>query len=389
MASPEPSAANCPPPNDGEPGQRPSDRDLLYAAMAFGDDLLSLTLHQGFSLEEAEKLLEAHVKERESGMRPRGVEDEITETFDEPRSPKVPPSIDFENRYSLVSVLGQGGLGIVYRARDNLLPREVALKIKRVGAGGESARHILRESAIIALLDHPNIIPVYGSGYREERESPFFVMKLVEGRSWKQLSSKDELGERREERWPWLLRGFADVCEAVEHAHGRGVVHGDPKPANVIVDIGRRPWLLDWGLSRIIDPARLPGQARAWFQQANGDLRDLVLEPMVKGQPVGTLIYMSPEQALGEGVSEKTDIYVLGAALFELLTGAPAFSTEGGSFVGILKQVAAGEHRKPREIDSAIPRRLEEICLKAMARNPQDRYASAGQLAKDIRAWLS
>jgi hypothetical protein len=354
------------------------------------DDLSSLTLHHGFSLEDAERLLEAHVREHESGIRPCGVADEVTYTFDEPRAPEMPLSIDFANRYSLVAVLGQGGLGIVYRAKDNLLPREVALKIKRAGAGGESARHILRESAIIAMLDHPNIIPVYCSGYRADRESPFFVMKLVEGRSWKELSSKGAPGQcRDQDRRTWLLRGFAEICEAVQHAHDRGVIHGDPKPANVIVDVEHRPWLLDWGLSRVIEPTRLQGSARMWFQQANSDLRDLVLEPMVKGQLVGTLIYMSPEQALGEGVSQKTDIYVLGASLFELLTGEPAFSTEGGSFVGVLKRVAAGEHRKPREVDPAIPPRLEEICLKAMARIPDQRYASAAELAKDIRFWLT
>jgi serine/threonine protein kinase len=318
-------------------------------------------------------------------------------TEGEPGCYQMPASVDSANRYSLISVLGEGGLGIVYRAKDNLLPREVAVKIGRVN-DADVGRHILREASILTLLDHPNITPVYDSGYHRQREPPvaetnkgfpFFVMKLVVGKDLRVLSSSVESDKRRKrDRWTQLLRAFADVCRAVQHAHDRGVVHGDPKPMNIIVDIDHRPWLIDWGLSRVIDPARLQSTARDWLQQADNGLRDLVLEPLNFGGIIGTPSYMSPEQARGEGLSEETDIYVLGATLFTILTGELPFSLKGGDFRSFLGSLLADKRPRPRDVDSSIPRKLEAICMKAMARDPKERHANAAQLAEDIRSWV-
>jgi serine/threonine protein kinase len=299
----------------------------------------------------------------------------------------MPRNVDFDNRYSLVSVLGRGGLGVVYRAIDNFIPREVALKTG-LNAHDPYSEHVIREAAIMALVDHSNVIPVYDAGYRKDSNAPFFVMKLVEGHDVRELSTELLKEEPiRGSKWRALLGAYVEVCKAIQHAHDIGVVHGDPKPSNVLVDKAGKPWLFDWGLSRVVNPQRLREFAGDWIDSTSESVRNVLFEQMLQGQAVGTPAFMSPEQARGEGIDEKTDVFVLGATLFHILTGQPPYSSEEirGDF---FEKIRFGQFALPRTINRAIPRRLETICMKAMAVNRDDRFDRASDIAVAVLSWL-
>lgn len=358
------------------------------------DELFNLTLHQGFSPKEAQELLETEQESRiDKEMRPEGIDDETTLSVfvdDEAPPMEMPRHVDLENRYSLMSLLGQGGAGSVYLAKDNLLPRHVAIKISR-GTNRDYAKHLLRESAIMALLGHANIVPIYDAGYRKDTNDPFLVMKFIDGEDWKQVRERFNVGRlRSKHQWTDLLQGFPSICDAVEHAHQLGIVHGDPKPANVIVDAWKRPWLFDWGLSRVVNEMRLRKIAEDVINGFPDELSATLFEGLRAVSVIGTPAFMSPEQAKGDGISEKTDIYVLGASLYYLLTGQPPFRNDeiAGDWQNFFQRVRSGDFRKPREIERRIPRDLETICLKALATEPGRRFDSAGNLGSAIRSKL-
>jgi eukaryotic-like serine/threonine-protein kinase len=258
--------------------------------------------------------------------------------------------------YEILAELGRGGLGVVYKARDPRLNQIVALKMIRAGrlASAAEVRRFHREAEAAAHLDHPNIVTIHEVG--EDSGRHYFVMKLIEGGSLAQ--HRDRLRRTRVA----AVRLLATAARAVHFAHERGILHGDLKPANILLDAAARPHLTGFGL-------------------ASGST--------TSGVDLGAPEYLAPEQARSSP-SEPTpqvDVYALGAILYEVLTGRPPF--EGDTATDILAQVVQDEPVRPRLLDAEVDRGLETICLKCLEKDPQRRYPSAAALADDLERWLS
>jgi serine/threonine protein kinase len=264
-------------------------------------------------------------------------------------------------RFELTGVLGHGAFGTVYKARDAELDRTVALKVPRAGnlAGAQELDRFLREARSAAQLRHPAIVTVHEVGQRDGL--PYLVSDFVQG-----VTLADLLSARRP-GFPEAAELVAAVAEALQYAHEQGVVHRDIKPSNIMIGADGRPCVMDFGLAK-----REAGE----------------ITMTVEGQVLGTPAYMAPEQARGEGhaVDGRADVYSLGVVLYQLLTGELPFR---GTQRMLLHQVLHDEPRPPRGLNDRIPRDLETICLKAMAREPNQRYPTARDLADDLRRWLA
>ncbi len=284
-------------------------------------------------------------------------------------------------RIRLVDEIGRGSMGTVYRGRDDWLGRDVAVKLLREGSDRDPTlrRRFLAEARVAGRLQHPGIVPVYELG-RLEGDRPYIAMKLVEGRTLADL-----LGERPE---PSHDRGrflaiFVHACHAVAYAHSRGVIHRDLKPANIMVGPFGEVQVMDWGLAKVLDGGPSHDD---W----SGDVGNRVRSPDESqvGTVVGTPAYMSPEQAAGNprNVDERSDVFGLGAILYETLTGRPPFpSTESFEDRPVSRQ---GEPAPPRSLLPGVPRDLEIICLKCLESNPDRRYSRASELADDLDRFL-
>ncbi len=279
--------------------------------------------------------------------------------------------------FRIVREVGRGGMGVVYEAEQVSLGRRVALKVLPFAATMDprQLQRFRNEAQAAACLHHTNIVPVYFVG--EAHGVHFYAMQFIDGRTVAAVI--DEL--RRQENltlagssppgrdyFRTVARWGCEAAEALDHAHQVGVVHRDVKPANLLVDdADGKVWVTDFGLAQL-------GQGDAGLT-LTGDL-------------VGTLRYMSPEQALARRVviDHRTDVYSLGATLYELLTLRPAFT--GADRQELLRQVAFEEPVAPRRLRRSVPRELETVVLKAMEKSPADRYATAQELADDLRRWL-
>ncbi|WP_422927598.1 protein kinase domain-containing protein [Singulisphaera sp. PoT] len=276
-----------------------------------------------------------------------------------PPRPALSRSPELIGRYRVSGILGVGGFGRVYLAQDEILDRSVAVKVPhphRVSRP-EDVEQYLDEARILASLDHPNIVPVYDVG-RPEDGACFVVSKLIEGSS---LSAE---GERLAGDFDRVGRLVAEIASALEHAHQRGLAHRDVKPSNILIDGEGRAHLVDFGLA----------------------LRE---DDVGKGNVnAGTPAYMSPEQARGEGhrVDGRTDIFSLGVVLYELITGRHPFGY--GRREVIMERIATLDPTPPRQFDETIPRELERICLRCLAKRVSDRYATAKDFADDLYHFL-
>ncbi len=302
-------------------------------------------------------------------------------------------------RYRIVRNHAKGGLGEVFVAIDRELNREVALKEiqLRHAQDQESRDRFILEAEVTGGLEHPGIVPVYGMGtYADGR--PYYAMRFIKGDSLKEAIAafhaveplKREPGQRSLELRK-LLRRFLDVCNAIEYAHQRGVLHRDLKPGNIMVGRYGETLVVDWGLARAkgkTGPGSGSGSGSTTeertFVPTSGNSSETI-----QGSAMGTPAYMSPEQAAGDldRLGPCSDVYSLGATLYSLLTGKPPF--QNADLGAILQAVQKGQFLRPRTLDHTIDPPLEAICLKAMALRPEDRYNSPRALADDIEHWAA
>jgi tetratricopeptide (TPR) repeat protein len=265
--------------------------------------------------------------------------------------------------YEILNELGQGGMGVVYRARQLNLKRLVALKVVRSGIHA-SALELARfrtEAEAVARLQHPNIVHIYEVG--EHHGVPYLCLELIAGASLDRVANGQPLPVVQ------AAQTVQTLARAMHHAHQQGIVHRDLKPSNVLFDNSVEPpapKIADFGLAKLADGG--PGQTRT-------------------ATVLGTPSYMAPEQARGNAVGPPADIYALGAVLYELLTGRPPF--QGVNAATVLEQTRHAEPEPPRRLQPQVPRDLETICLKCLEKAPGRRYASAEELADDLGRFLA
>ena len=281
-------------------------------------------------------------------------------------------------RYDLVEKIAVGGMGSVYKAHDRALDRTVAFKVLTVSdEAGSLAARMLNEAKIVARLEHPSIVPIHDVGALPDGRV-FYAMKFVEGTTLEAYRARDA-------SLPDLLRAFQRICEGVDFAHSRGVIHRDLKPSNVMVGGFGEVLVMDWGVAAVRGHA---GVDKRIPSDQSGTQTESSQSKTVDGTIVGTPAYMSPEQAEGRITDSdwRTDIYGLGAILYHILTGQAPVS--GGSADDITSRVVAGDIRPVREVLPTVPKRLEAICMKALMRNPAERYPDAKSMSKDISRYL-
>ena len=263
--------------------------------------------------------------------------------------------------YELLEEVGRGGQGVVFRARQKSLNRTVALKVISLGQWASKA-HLKRfrlEAEAAASLEHPGIVPIHEVGERDG--SCYFSMKFVEGGQLDEVVRREPMPIRR------AVELIAKVARTVHYAHEHGILHRDIKPGNILLDAKGEPHLTDFGLARLVES-----------ESSVTHTLDVL----------GTPSYMAPEQAVGNNaaVSSATDVYGLGAVLYQLLTGHPPFA--GGTTYETIKLLLDTEPRQPRLLNPKIDRDLSTICLKCLEKDPKRRYSSALALAEDLERWL-
>jgi eukaryotic-like serine/threonine-protein kinase len=259
--------------------------------------------------------------------------------------------------YELLGEIGRGGMGVVYKARQKGLDRSVAVKMILAGhlASPELVRRFQAEAKAAARLRHSNIVHIHDVGQIDGQD--FFAMEYIEGPSLAERILDGSVD------FPTTVRLMVAVARAVEHLHQQGIVHRDLKPSNILLDADGQPYVTDFGLAKVF--------------AVGGNLT-------ATGVIAGTPSYMAPEQAAGRRtrVSPASDIYSLGAILYELLTGVPPFRAE--TPLDTLMEVLSGDPVMPRTLNPQVPRGLELICLKCLAKEPEERYESAAALAEDL-----
>ncbi len=329
-----------------------------------------------------------------TGSEPGRTESALVSARPEGSSAFQPRTGDPLSRYEVLGLLGQGGMGEVWRVRDRDLNRVMALKVVRADRA-PTERMIARfieEAQATAQLQHPGIVPVHELGRLPDGRF-YFTMKEIRGRTLAEIIAEVHLAARggtwepTPSGWTFrrLLESFHRACEAVAYAHARGVVHRDLKPSNIMLGDFGEVLVVDWGLAKVlgrpdtaVDEGRLDPIITT---RSEGDAL-----ATRAGEVAGTPAYMSPEQARGEvrEIGLPSDVYALGAVLWHILSGRPPFA---GSFMMLLAQVASGDVRPPSG-PAPLPPELVALCMRAMHREPARRFADASGIAAEISAWL-
>jgi serine/threonine protein kinase/Tfp pilus assembly protein PilF len=305
------------------------------------------------------------------------------ETVTAEARPSTAAALPAVTGYQVLGFLGSGGMGVVYEARDAKLGRVVALKTAHADLAGvhSSVRErFLAEARIAAVLEHPGVVPVHDllTGTAGE---PCYTMKLVRGHTLKDAIERYHAssGDRAVEQQR-LLSAYLTVVRTMAFVHSKGIIHRDLKPANVVLGDYGETVILDWGLAKVLGTS--DGEAGSSPAGPSPDLT-------ARGDVLGTPSFMAPEQAAGrtDEVNERSDVYALGAMLFQILTGRAPYT--GGSAAEVLAKIRATDPPRPRAVVPAVPRALEAVCVKSLARRPADRYPGAAALAADVERFLA
>jgi serine/threonine protein kinase/uncharacterized protein HemY len=273
------------------------------------------------------------------------------------------------SHYRILETLGEGGMGIVYLAEDTHLGRQVAIKFLATKANDHHYRaRFLREARAASALSHPHIAAIYDYGETSDGQ-PFIVMELVKGETLSDLLAASALN------LPRVLEIVEAVADALTEAHARGIVHRDIKPSNIIINERGKVKVLDFGLAKQIHEDR--------SHKTSPDAQTLLATQTRSGVVVGTPLYLSPEQATGTSVDGRSDLFALGAVLYECIAGRPAFS--GTSVIEIGAQVIHINPPVPSSINPRITPEVDRITMKALAKRPEDRYQSAEEMVADLR----
>jgi eukaryotic-like serine/threonine-protein kinase len=294
------------------------------------------------------------------------------------------------DRYTIDRFLAKGGIGQVWLARDGHLERDVALKELRPDRANDAhtVARFIEEARITGQLEHPGIVPVHELAWGNADQRPFYTMRFVRGRTLSKAAQAyhRDLAKGRAGLFELraMLTAFVAACQAVAYAHSRGVLHRDLKGENVVLGDFGEVMVLDWGLARLVDrPDTESALPPVTIEPVDGR------EETTAGRALGTPAYMSPEQAKGDvdQINQRTDVYGLGAMLYEILTGRPPFTKEPSKET--IRRVIDEEPPKPRSLCPSVPPALEALCFKAIAKKQADRYASAIDLARDVERWLA
>lgn len=297
-------------------------------------------------------------------------------------------------RFERSTLHATGGIGRVWRAEDRTLGRIVALKELRPDQATDRIvrSRFLQEARITSQLQHPGVVPVYEFTRDSNDDEPYYIMRFVQGRTLAEAISdyhkRREAGEGQPFEFAALLGAFVSVCNTVAYAHSRGIIHRDLKGRNVVLGDFGEVILLDWGLAK--RTRSTPGSTVV--QDSSNPLNTIQpdtfdSELTLDGEAVGTPAFMAPEQARGDlnSIDERTDVYGLGALLYEILTGRPPFT---GDNVGeILRKVRDQEPVPPGQLSSDVPAPLERACLRALSKSRDTRFGSAVELAGEIQHW--
>jgi eukaryotic-like serine/threonine-protein kinase len=292
-------------------------------------------------------------------------------------------------RYTVTALHATGGIGRVWRARDHDLGREVALKEILPERSGDDRlrRRFLQEAKVTGQLEHPGVVPIYELSCPPRSDRPFYTMRLVAGRTLREeveafhrsrvAGTSDALALLH------LMNAFVFVCNTIAYAHSRRVLHRDLKPQNVVVGNFGEVFVLDWGLAKVLAAEEGHDLDLRAVAAANDDASGQT----VLGQALGTPAYMAPEQAAGrvDLIDYRTDVYGLGATLYEILTGHPPFVDT--NVARLLRRVQEEDPLPPRQIWGDAPIPLETICMRALAKSREQRHASAIELAHEIQYW--
>jgi serine/threonine protein kinase len=285
-------------------------------------------------------------------------------------SSKPAPAKGSQNgaHFELEKEIARGGMGIVFHGRQNSLERDVAIKQSLATSNDRSRERFLIEARVTAYLQHPNIVPVHDLGENDQGHC-LMVMKLLGGSTWESLLHPEDGGSPPD--WDSSIDVLLKVSDAIAYAHSRDIVHCDLKPDNVMVGEFGEVVVMDWGIAVDIRPGDV--------DDARGLRREHIKSPM------GTPTYMAPELALGDGaaIGKRTDVYLLGAILYEILTGDPPHN--GDNLMAMVKHAVSGE---VPSFPKGVPKHLRAICEKALSPDPKNRYAEVSEFSEALRSYL-